>query len=820
MAMNIGEIKHGSIIIPGSDSGKLNTRIDWIAERTSATTTDITTIFNYILVGSVFSNGDGAPDASATINIDGKSYSLNEDTRTDISYFNQRKRYSLPKVKHTITHTSSGIENFTLQLSSSFKFGATYNYTADLAQTTIDLNSAKIAKVFTTNTTQYTKTNYRIKLKLIYDVVEQSIQNNYSDIEAILFFSFNYDTSAPTGGSNVVKFKSSISIDGVSTTLPVNYLGDLSCGEGKVTPSGGTTYYEGGDIYLGNTTARIYHTSDGSKDFNIIAKCGGSLTTPYATINLTETLPTIPRAAKILTAPNFTDEDNPTITYSNPAGSMATSIQAAISLDGTTADMGWKDLSKAETSYTFNLTDDERNTLRAAANSAATIKVWFLLKTVLYGNILTESAERTLSIVSCNPILNSEVVDVDAATLALTGDPYKLIKFYSDAQASLNATMSKGATLAYFEIKNGANYGNTQVFTFNNVENNKFEFLVRDSRGNIATKVVTPTMVEYIKLTCNLDSNLPDTSGNYDIRVTGNYFNGSFGAVDNTLTVQYRIKTENGSYGSWVTMATTFSDGTYEATARATGLDYRAAYVVQIKAADKLTEITTDERKIKTTPVFSWSESDFEFNTEVRINGDLRLKGDGNYGNTLYFGDGSYAYMREGTDDDLTFKATDLTLEATNLYLSGSSQVQINGSILPNMETGTWDAVLGSSAAVSSYNSRSGWYVKIGNVVTIGWNVDATCNSGYQSTAIKIAGAPYFPSVSAAGGGILYGAYTTGGLAFEGWVIEESGGAITPRLQPCNNTAAANLNISSTAYYPNGGGNLKCFGSLTYITDN
>jgi hypothetical protein len=98
--------------------------------------------------------------------------------------------------------------------------------------------------------------------------------------------------------------------------------------------------------------------------------------------------------------------------------------------------------------------------------------------------------------------------------------------------------------------------------------------------------------------------------------------------------------------------------------------------------------------------------------------------------------------------------------------------------------------------------------------------VDATCNSGYQSTAIKIAGAPYFPSVSAAGGGILYGAYTTGGLAFEGWVIEESGGAITPRLQPCNNTAAANLNISSTAYYPNGGGNLKCFGSLTYTTDD
>lgn len=642
----------------------------------------------------------------------------------------------------------------------------------------------------------------RIHLVIEWEVTKQDIEGNYSDLTIKISGSRPGERAATEGpwyavvGTDKYEF-----------------------------PKNAVTYYsitDGSDALISTVTARVYHNLNGTKSVYIGYESTKSLNTiGFESFGNTFTLDSIPRGATILTAPNFTDEDNPTITYSNPAGSAVTSLQAAISLDGSTAAIGWKDLSKTGTSYTFNLTDDERNTLRSAALNAATIKVVFLLKTVI-GNAspLIESAERTLSIVSCNPVLDSTVIDTNANTIALTGDSNKLVKFYSNAQASLNVSLVKGATLAYFEIKNGANYGNTQVFTFNNVENNKFEFLARDSRGNIATKVVTPTMVEYIKLTCNLSSNLPDTSGNYDIKVTGNYFNGSFGAVDNTLTVQYRIKTENGSYGSWVTMATTLSDGTYEATARATGLDYRAAYVVQIKAADKLTEITTDERKIKTTPVFSWSESDFEFNTEVRIKGDLRLKGDGNYGNTLYFGDGSYAYIREGTDDDLTFKATDLTLEATNLYLNGSSQVKINGSILPDMETGTWDAVLGSSAAVSSYNSRSGWYVKIGNVVTIGWNIEATCNSGYQSTAIKIAGAPYFPSVSAAGGGILYNAYVSSGLTFEGWVIEENGGAITPRLQPSNNTAATNLNISSTAYYPNGGGNLKCFGSLTYITDN
>jgi hypothetical protein len=68
--------------------------------------------------------------------------------------------------------------------------------------------------------------------------------------------------------------------------------------------------------------------------------------------------------ATITYAPNFNDESNPTIKYNNPAGKTVTSLQACISLDGSKADVSYRNIPKKGTSYTFDLTDEERNVLR------------------------------------------------------------------------------------------------------------------------------------------------------------------------------------------------------------------------------------------------------------------------------------------------------------------------------------------------------------------------------------------------------------------------------------------------------------------------
>lgn len=51
---------------------------------------------------------------------------------------------------------------------------------------------------------------------------------------------------------------------------------------------------------------------------------------------------------------------------------------------------------------------------------------------------------------------------------------------------------------------------------------------------------------------------------------------------------------------------------------------------------------------------------------ESLIKGNLRLKGNGNYGNKLNFGDGDYVYLHEATDDNLTVKAKNIELAPTS----------------------------------------------------------------------------------------------------------------------------------------------------------
>jgi hypothetical protein len=189
----------------------------------------------------------------------------------------------------------------------------------------------------------------------------------------------------------------------------------------------------------------------------------------------------------------------------------------------------------------------------------------------------------------------------------------------------------------------------------------------------------------------------------------------------------------------------------------------------------------------------------------MNFKGDLRLKGDGNYGNVLYFGDGSNCYLKEATDDNLTiYTHNSLYLNTDKLYIN-------------NQPTwGVWTPTLHSSA-VSYYSVQKGWYQRLGNVVTIGWYIDAHTNSGYNSTKIEISGIPDKPVTYAFGGGLAYKVYVAAGHAFECWCVNTDG-KITGRTQPCNNTSEGNLNVGSNTFnYPSGGGEIKLSGTICYM---
>ena len=434
------------------------------------------------------------------------------------------------------------------------------------------------------------------------------------------------------------------------------------------------------------------------------------------------------------------------------------------------------------------------------------------------------------------PILDVEAYDTNSTTYNLTGNTSAMISGYSNIYYSVSATPQNGATISSYSIVNGVYSRTATSGTFTGTTYSTVTFTVTDSRGNIARKTITLDKIEYVPLTCNLVSSNMSTAGSMTITVNGNYFNQSFGNLNNTLSVYYRYKQDNGSYSSWIAMTTSTSGNTYTATKSIIGLNADSTYVFQARAVDRLSDVSSSGSNVQNKPVFDWSGTDFNFNVPVHfaagatgldggggsgsnnitgnltvdggatIVGDLRLQGSytgahgNNYGNKIYFGDASYAYIGELTDDDLTIHATDINLDG-NLYLNGRV-----------VNSGYWTPKLNTSA-VNSYSVQEGWYQIVGDTAVIGFLITATAASGYHTTNIEITGFPYDIEFRGCGGGTAYNIYTIAGHCFNSWWMEEDG-TITGRVIPCNNTAAGNQSIAATCGYPNGGGSFTISGTI------
>ena len=223
-----------------------------------------------------------------------------------------------------------------------------------------------------------------------------------------------------------------------------------------------------------------------------------------------------------------------------------------------------------------------------------------------------------------NPIITASVIDVNETTKRLTGDNTKLIRFYSNAKAEMSAEAQNGAAIDQdlYIIKNGSKteFGTTAVF--NNVESPVFHFGAQDSEGNIGNLTITAEMVDYIKLTCNFANSRPDALGNITVACFGNFFNGTFGAVNNTLTVKCRCITTG---GSWTNMNITKSGNSYYASVnlQIPNFNQNQYYSFEVIASDALSTVTKQSSAVKSMPMFHWGESDFVFEVPVTFNGGI-----------------------------------------------------------------------------------------------------------------------------------------------------------------------------------------------------
>ena len=222
----------------------------------------------------------------------------------------------------------------------------------------------------------------------------------------------------------------------------------------------------------------------------------------------------------------------------------------------------------------------------------------------------------------CKPTLSPTVEDSNTAAVALTGDANTFIRYISDAAITSGAAARNNATLKSIKVTCGSQSITTSTGTIQKVDSGTFTFTATDSRGYSTTQTIEKTLISYINPTCNLNISNPTTDGNLSFTITGNYFNSSFGAVNNTLSVSYKYKAGSGNYSDNIEVTNiTLNNNTYTANISLTGLDYKETYTFQAFTIDKIKSVNSAEKVIKTTPVFSWSNDDFEFNVPVKFSG-------------------------------------------------------------------------------------------------------------------------------------------------------------------------------------------------------
>lgn len=366
----------------------------------------------------------------------------------------------------------------------------------------------------------------------------------------------------------------------------------------------------------GSTT--ISHNSDGTKTFSYsfsqefgITYSGSSIGTKSGSGS--GTLDTIPRTSTVSATSAYIGNQTTITINKKSSGFTSTLTYEFGSLSGTIA------TKTSSSSYKWTIPTSFYAQVTTAKSKSCKI------------TCKTYNGDTSIGTTTCTftvnvdestnkPTLNPTVVDSNSTTINLTGNSNTLIKYYSNASISTGASAKNNATIKSQKVTCGSKSISSSRGTINAIESNKFVFTVTDSRGFTTTQTVTKTMINYVKLTCNIDNYNSNAEGNVSFTIKGNYFNGSFGSVSNTLTVQYRYKVNDGSYGGWYTKTATLSGNTYSADVYLTGLDYQSKYTFEARAIDRLATISSASKDIKTIPIFDWGNDDFNFNVPVYAN--------------------------------------------------------------------------------------------------------------------------------------------------------------------------------------------------------
>lgn len=542
-------------------------------------------------------------------------------------------------------------------------------------------------------------------------------------------------------------------------------------------------------------TIVVPHDDDGTKTIEISIKTNiytGVLQTNSATWELNK----IDRYATLLTAPNFTDVQNPQITYSNPAGDIVEELQACISFDGSAADIPYRDIPKDGSSYTFALTDEERVILRYNTNDGSEVRtVNFYVRTKIGGEYFYSSLTKQLTIVDCMPDIRIAYEDDDSLTASLTGDNQKAIKGYSDIKVDIAASSVKNSAITELSLVNGTTtrggviadaapilgLDTTQALltTFTNVTDNKLSYTVKDTRGHIINNSVSFQMIEYFKPTCDVSVELEldgETTVRANMVISGSFFNQSFGAENNSLEILILHSAADG----WISLQNDLgfdytTDGDkYSIDFGISNLDYTQPFTYQVKVVDKLDSVMTTAKTVNYLPVYDWGAEDFNLNVRMKMSGNTVLRHT-EENKVVLSAEGADIYLRpNGTTTDSgqlrLFTDGKATLNGSRIltvdmvYPVGSIYMSMNDVNPTNFFGGTWARIEGRFllGASSSYTVGS-----TGGEATHTLTVDEMPSHRHTISRISkaVSSGTNYSRITSDGTELSYTNYTGGGEA-------------------------------------------------------
>lgn len=416
-----------------------------------------------------------------------------------------------------------------------------------------------------------------------WELVRQDIAGNYSVIRSHLYFYYG-------GGTKVNSSSSSFGTMGVTL-----YSGSYSFGPGT--------------HHLGSTDFIVYHNNDGTFPATNIGfwatsyhMSGGEV---WGTIGY-RAVADIPRQANITGCNDFNSDQNPYMTFNNPGGFR---INARLEFGGTNIQ---KNNIPNTGSYTFSLSDSERQLLYSKCPNSNKLTVRYVIATCIGGTSENywSYIDKTMTVVNSNPTFHDfEFKDNNAKTIALTGNNQNIIKGYSTILVSI-PTESKAiainkATMSKYRASCGSSsvdiaYSDTSTAgVINNPQSGTIQTYAIDSRGN--STLVTKQANKYIDYTPLTKGNISIARDNGVSETVRLNFGGkidliNFGVVTNSIkSAKYRYRvTDNSEWSIYQDLEVETTNGTFnfngiiKGDTEELGFDIGNSYQIEVIVEDEL----------------------------------------------------------------------------------------------------------------------------------------------------------------------------------------------------------------------------------------